>query len=303
MSIAVVISVHDGLVMAADSASTLTVSTAPGVIAGVANVYDNANKIFNLYKGKPIGLVAFGTGSIGNSSIGTLIKDLRVMMMDQEKARTLDPPFDETNYTMEGVAQIVSNFLGRQCADPRNAAMMMNLNIGILLCGYSTPDGQGRGSLGELWNIEIQRGVPQAPRLRRQPHEAGIDWGGASEIIHRIVLGFSPLLYQALAEVSGTPNQRPTPQQLAEQLNALLMSRLQAPLVFPPMPIQDAIDLARFLVHAACMYSRFLPGVQIVGGPIEIAAITKHEHFKWISRKHYYDYSLNQEPRHVLIDR
>jgi hypothetical protein len=68
------------------------------------------------------------------------------------------------------------------------------------------------------------------------------------------------------------------------------------------MPIQDAIDLGRFLVHAAIMYSRFLPGAKIVGGPIEIAAITKHEQFKWISRKHYYDYSLNQEPRHVVVD-
>jgi len=69
------------------------------------------------------------------------------------------------------------------------------------------------------------------------------------------------------------------------------------------MPIQDAIDLAGFLVHAAIAFSRFLPGMQIVGGPIEIAAITKHKGFKWISRKHYYDYALNQEPRHVVVDK
>jgi len=56
------------------------------------------------------------------------------------------------------------------------------------------------------------------------------------------------------------------------------------------------------LVHAAIMYSRFLPGAQIVGGPIEIAAITKHEGFKWISRKHYYEGVLNREPLHVIID-
>lgn len=69
------------------------------------------------------------------------------------------------------------------------------------------------------------------------------------------------------------------------------------------MPIQDAIDLAEFLVHAAIMYSRFSPGAQIVGGPIEIAAITKHEGFKWIRRKHYYDQRLNREPEHVIVDR
>jgi len=49
------------------------------------------------------------------------------------------------------------------------------------------------------------------------------------------------------------------------------------------------------------MFTRFLPGAKIIGGPIEIAAITKHEGFKWISRKHYYDKSLNREPINVVI--
>jgi hypothetical protein len=77
---------------------------------------------------------------------------------------------------------------------------------------------------------------------------------------------------------------------------------VQAPIVFPPMPIQDAIDLAEFLVHASIMYSRFSPGAPVVGGPIEIAAITKHEGFKWIKRKYYYDRKLNPEPIHVALD-
>ena len=60
MSIGIFISVHDGIVLAADSASTLTVMTGPtadqplqpnsvpnGPIA--LNVYNNANKIANLY--------------------------------------------------------------------------------------------------------------------------------------------------------------------------------------------------------------------------------------------------------------
>ena len=59
------------------------------------------------------------------------------------------------------------------------------------------------------------------------------------------------------------------------------------------MPIQDAIDLAEFLVDLTIKYVRFSAGAQTVGGPIEIAAITKHEKFKWIHRKHYYDADLN----------
>jgi hypothetical protein len=294
MSIAVLISVHDGIVIAADSASTLTISVAPGQIAGVANVYDNANKIFNLYKGRSIGCVTFGAGSIGNSSIGTLIKDLRAKLATPATAAELG--FDAENYTMAGVAKIVSKFLGDECAKQTNPALLANANIGLMLGGYSTV-----GALGESWSVEINAGKPSEPKQLRSPDQAGISWGGNTEALQRIVIGFSPALFQALAEVSGGEGRpKSTPQQLHEQLNALLVAKLQAPVVFAPMPIQDAIDLGRFLVHASKMFSRFIPGATTVGGPIEIAAITKHEGFKWISRKHYYNRSLNQEAHGVV---
>jgi hypothetical protein len=302
MSIAVLIGVHDGLVIAADSASALTISVSPNVVTGIANVYDNANKIFNLYKGKPIGCVTFGTGSIGNSSIGTLLKDLRATLMDRKKAATLDPPFDPDNYTMEGVSKSLGTFLGIEC-QKQPPATQLNLNVGFLIGGYST-----NGFLGETWNVEIKAGLVLPVKEMRPADQAGISWGGLSEVIQRIVLGYSPALFQALADVSQLQGEAQTtgPQlaaQLATQLTPLLTQKLQAALVFTPMPIQDVIDLARFLVHASIMYSRFLPGAQVIGGPIEIAAITKHEGFKWISRKHYYDQSLNQEPKHVIVDR
>ena len=56
---------------------------------------------------------------------------------------------------------------------------------------------------------------------------------------------------------------------------------------------EKEIDLADFLVEISKKTSRFLPGPQIIGGPTDIAVITKHEGFKWIQRKHYYDYNLN----------
>jgi hypothetical protein len=304
MSIAIVIGVHDGVVIASDSASTLMVSLAPNALTGVANVYDNANKIFNLYKGKPIGCVAYGQGGIGNSSIGTLIKDLRRILMNEDGTQDLGDltsrhlKFDPEQYTMEGVSDILAAFLEDEC-QKQPVATHGSLNIGVLLGGYST--GQ---SLGETWHVEIRAGKALPLRLMRKPEEPAISWGGSSEVVQRIILGYSPSLFAVLASVSGGQGQPPvTPEELSKQLSPILGARLQAPLVFAPMPIQDAIDLAEFLVHAAIMYSRFLPGAQIVGGRIEIAAITKHEGFKWIKRKHYYDSSLNRESQHVVIDR
>ncbi|MCU1270932.1 MAG: hypothetical protein JWN74_2226 [Acidobacteriaceae bacterium] len=297
MSIAVLIGVHDGLVLAADSASTLTMPVPPGVVlppgqqgAVVGNVYDNANKIFNLVKGQPIGCITFGSGNIGNASIGTLIKDLRKKLTDTPK----EMGFNADEYTMEGVAKGLAKFLGEEC-DKLEQAAKLNTNMGFLLGGYSKP-----GPLGESWSVEIKKGVPQPPKKLRQDHEVGLSWGGATEVLQRMIVGFSPSLFQHLASVTQPPQ---NPAVLASQLGPVLTARMQANLVFAPMPIQDVIDLARFLVHSAIMFSRFSPGPNIVGGPIEIAAITKHENFKWISRKHYYDQPLNKEPIHVFIDK
>jgi hypothetical protein len=264
----------------------------PGVhqVVGVLNVYENANKIFNLYKGRPLGCITFGSGSIGNASISTLLKDLRVKLTGH------DLGFDPDHYTIKQVAEILANFLADECSKVPDPAMRRSVNMGFLLGGYSSGE-----PLGESWLIEMVNGVAGGPIELRKKDDSGISWGGQGEILNRIVMGYSPSLFQVLAQTGrGTQGGSMTADQLAKTLGPVLAVSLQAPIVFAPMPIQDAIDLARFLVHSAVMFSRFTPGPQMVGGMVEIAAITKHEGFKWISRKHYYDQTLNREPIHVI---
>jgi hypothetical protein len=59
------------------------------------------------------------------------------------------------------------------------------------------------------------------------------------------------------------------------------------------MPVQDAIDLADFLVETTKRFVRFLPGADTVGGDTDIAVVTKHEGFKWVQRKHFFNTNLN----------
>ncbi len=40
-------------------------------------------------------------------------------------------------------------------------------------------------------------------------------------------------------------------------------------------------------------FTRFRAGSPTVGVPIEIAAITKHDGFRWVRHKEYYDRQLN----------
>ena len=65
-------------------------------------------------------------------------------------------------------------------------------------------------------------------------------------------------------------------------------------LIEAPMPIQDAIDFAEFLVQTTATFTRFKRGAATVGGPTESAAITKHEGFKWVRRKHYFQEAFNR---------
>ena len=70
----------------------------------------------------------------------------------------------------------------------------------------------------------------------------------------------------------------------------------------PAMPTQDSIELAIFLADTQKQFARFSDGSNVVGGDLDVATVTKHEGFKWIKRKYYYDRGLNplpQETDHV----
>lgn len=270
MSIAITLKVHDGVVLAADSASTLMLNTPQGP-AGVVTVYNNANKIFNLYKGLPIGCVTFGAGSIGNSSVATLLKDFR---RELAKPGAIDP----NRYTVEDVARRLAAFLHQATKSSPQPGQ-----LGLTISGYSAG-----ANLADEWAVELNGPDNCRVDQTREPAECGIRWGGQGEAIERLVMGFSPIVAKVIYEVAVN-------KEAAGKLIEILGSRSAAPLIQAPMPIQDAIDLARFLVDTSIMFARFMPGAPTVGGPVEIAAITKHEGFKWVVRKHYWDAEYNRE--------
>ena len=141
--------------------------------------------------------------------------------------------------------------------------------------------------MADEYMIEIKGGSCHDPRPVRKREEIGMIWGGNGEALNRLVVGLSLGLPQLLGDLF-----KLSPQQIAPVAQQIQQS-LQLPLVVPAMPLQDAIELAEFLVDLTIKFSRFMPGPATVGGPIEIAAISKHEGFRWIKRKYYFDRSLN----------
>lgn len=286
MTIAISLKVNDGLVLAADSAATLSGVDPGGGMSGVSNVYNNANKIYNLKKGLPIGGMAWGLGGIGGASISTLAKDLRKRFAGRDH----DYPkwkLDEDAYTMEEVANRAREFLYEECYVPlaQESAVDPSATMSFAVAGYSS-----RASAPEVYHIEIVNGTCGPPELMVGVDDpAQIVWEGQPQAISRLLLGYDPRLGAVLQQNLGVP-----PDQVEPALGVIEQA-LSAPLIHPAMPIQDAIDLAEFLVDLTIGYLRFNPGAPTVGGPVEVAAITKHEGFKWIKRKHYFGRKLNPE--------
>lgn len=285
MTIAISLKVFDGLVLAADSAATIPVLDADGNMVSVSTVYNNANKIFNLTKGLPIGAVTWGLGSVGVASTATLMKDLRARFTGRDQSAG-DWTLDRTNYTMEEVAQKLFQFIYQEkyLTTFQEGQPRPNSPMGFFLGGYSSNEG-----MAEEFMIEIGGNGAASGPVRLQPkEEAGaMAWNGEGEAIHRLLLGFGSGLPSVLEQNLGIPAQQ------VPQVVDVLKQTLGVPLFTPAMPIQDAIDLAEFLADLTARFSRFSPGAATVGGPIEVAAITKHEGFKWVRRKYYYRHDLN----------
>jgi hypothetical protein len=277
MTIAISLKVNDGLVLAADSASTLSEP------AGVVNVYNHANKIFNLRKGLPVGAVTWGAGGIGTSSISTLAKDLRSRFEGSEPDYA-DWKLDPDNYTISEVKKRVQEFFYVEQYLASTADWPEDIekpSLGFVVAGYSSGE-----PLAEEYQFTIENG-----ELFEQPtrgkEEAGVGWNGQPEAITRLIYGMGTGMPQVLENDLGVPADQ------VDQATEVIGQRLGIDLVHAAMPFGDAIDLAEFLVDLTVKFSKFIPGAPTVGGPIEVAAISKHEGFKWIKRKHYFNSELN----------
>lgn len=274
MTICVAVKVNDCIVFATDSATSISSMNDDGTMA-ISNVYAHGNKLFNLYKGLPIAAMTCGLGNIGRVSIATLAKDFRSLLTHgPEKYR-----IDYNDYSIEDIALKARRFFFEEKF--QSLEQQPNSTFDFWIGGYSTGSDHG-----ELWKIQIHDRQCREPINAISVNDCTIDWSGQPEAINRLLLGYSQMLPNSL-ELAGVPK---------SQIPALMShigSHTIAPVLEPAMPVRDAIDLAEFLAKTTVGYVRFLPGANTVGGEIDVATITKHEGFKWISRKHYYQSELN----------
>jgi hypothetical protein len=301
MTIAICLKVGDGVVLGTDSASSLI-----GENDRYFNVYNTAEKTFNLVKGLPIGLMTYGLGGMVGLSIGALARDLRDRLSGNNPEFS-DWALNPGTYTIDEVARRVREFFYEElyaaefgplpqpgaAAEPHAGDGEPPLSpdvggtpgekapqypdLGFVVAGISAQD-----HYTQVWTIEIINGVCTGPVCQHDRLVSGVvNFWGQPEALYRLVYGWSPEAHQRLVAAGLAPD-------AADQF---LLSLTH--LAHPGMPIQDAIDLVKYLADVTVGYVRFKQGAPTVAPPIDIAAITTHQGFKWVERKHYYRQALN----------
>ena len=261
MTVSVIMKVNDGIILATDSASTIVNTNSESPSADY--VYYNANKIFNLIYDAPLGCLTWGNGGIGDLSIPTIVKDFR---KNQKNVKS-------SEINVSDIASRFKEYMENLLQDANGE------DIGFIIAGYSKNN-------QEIHILNIVDGeINEFTKLDNE--SIAISWYGETETISRLIFGFSQKMNEVLSDFDLDDG-------MIDNILTHAKQSLQLPFGVPAMPIQDAIGFVEFLVDTSCKNSRFTAGDQTVGGHIDIATITKHEGFKWIQRKHYFDEKLNK---------
>ncbi|MBN8911101.1 MAG: hypothetical protein J0H65_03410 [Rhizobiales bacterium] len=276
MTICISVKVHDCLVFAADSASSI-IATDPNGKQVVVKIFNHGNKVFNIYKGLPVVAMTCGMGNIGEASISTLAKDFRSLAKDNSSKYYIDPQ----KYSIKEFADKAFDFFFNEKYQGLKTKPTGDHTFEFWIGGY----GAG-GSQSEVWKVHIASGKCKGPEEVQGGAGLGLSAAGQPEAFNRLVVGYGSSMSAGL-QAAGIAA-KDVPNALAE-----IKKKTQANLAYASMPIQDAIRLADFLVDTTKGYVSFVPGADTVGGDTDIAVVTKHEGFKWVRRKHYYNTQLN----------
>jgi hypothetical protein len=222
-----------------------------------------------------------GRGGIGSASIATITKDLRRRLTGQDPKHP-DWALDREKYTVADVASRAREFFFEELfKEAYGENPPSNFFLGFKVCGYSAG-----APLSQLWDFKIINDTCGPPTLIRDQKDVGQNWDGEYESLGRIFLGLGNGFPDELKELGYSEEE-------TDKITKHMLKKLQMAPVMSGMPIKDAIELAFFMVDTASNYVKFSNGHNWVGGPIEVAAITKHEGFNWVQRKLFFQPEQN----------
>ena len=261
MSLGIVVKGPEGLVLAAESRVTITVSpTVPTPQAQVIPVnFDNAVKLLSFSEpNTAVGAVTYGQGAIGMRTAYSFI-----------------PEFEEELPQDRLSIKDFSAHLSKFFADQWRMTAQTNYqgpDMMFVVAGFD---------IGEPYGRVYKFGIPSSPTpIEQQPslQDFGITWGGTQTFVDRLMQGFDSQLLGTI-----TTALKLQPEQVQPLAQAL--QQLQMPIPLQAMALQDCVDLAIFFIRTTIAAQRLTLGLRDCGGPIDVATITRREGLQFVQRK------------------
>ena len=249
MSIIASVSVHDGLVLGAESMVQIWGKEGRGPSSGVIQTYENAQKLFQLGKHN-IGVMTYGIGNIGQRSIGSYLDEFANKNADLKEVQ-------------ENAGKLLEFLSAKYAENFKDMEQGQLPTLGIMVGGYGTEQ-----HLAETWEFRIPSSAGIQPT--RPNHEFGASWRGVSAPFARLYKGFDPRVRQALHSAG-----------LKSEKVKEVLDPFHLPIVFDGMPVQEAIDFVVFVLQTTIGIAKFEIGPQSCGGPLWIAVVQPWA-FTWI---------------------
>ncbi len=229
MSLSIIVWTPTGIVMAADSRTTITYSREDkfGSKSSTMDYLSDSTYKLVLLEKTPVGISTYGT-----SHPGGLPVDAHLRAFEEE---TVTPEDRAPDVTEKLRAYFHERFPG--------------LPLFFFVAGYREEE---KVSVPYIFNIGVEKDAVSRVNVQQDGKlwPGGVSRGGATDVINRLIL----------------------PDRLPE---------------FGLMPLQDAIDYAIFMIEVTNKVMRFEPGLEVVGGPIDVLVITPRE-ARFIQRKELY---------------
>ena len=266
MTIAAAYLVSDGVVLGADSSTTVQVATPQG--AGVVQLLDHSQKIFEIGENSRLGMCTWGAGSLGPISHRTIV------------ARLADNINDEST-VKDAADQLV------KLVEP--AATQANIEfVGYYLGGWNPETYEPT-----CCHIGVKKGKGEIT-----PLQLGLcSFSGSHAFFTRVFRGYDPQLPVALKEKI----KNLMADKLEDDFDSTFdkaFKEAAAPFVtagFQDLPIREAIDFIYSYLHITVKAEKFKYGPPSCGGPIEVGFISTDRRFRWVRHKPFYSAITEQE--------
>jgi hypothetical protein len=266
VSLAIAFKGAEGIVLAADSRATLnaTLQQPNGQILVMPSTFDNATKLLRVKGQDYAGAVTYGVGALGQQEPRTpssLIPEFEADLVNRSVPRL----------SVENFSKELSDFFLKQWSGRMPTSIPQTEQMYFIVGGVD----DGPEVYGRLFEFRI----PGDP----VPKEAlvgqfGARWGGQSEFVNRLMNGFDPKAADLAAQALTLDSAQKSA--LEKKFTALAVA-----IPYQFLSLQDCVDLSIFLIRTTISIQRWIVGVRGVGGPIDVATITKTAGFTAIQEK------------------